>query len=61
MFRDCGFKMAGSIAAEGAVDVFESLDQIADLVARRGATGSLAEMRATAEGSRFVNLAAALF
>ena len=53
--------MAGSITAEGAIDVFETLNEIADLVTRCGATSGLAEMSATTEWSGFVNLAAALF
>lgn len=53
--------MAGSFAAEGAIDVFQSLDQIADESARCLAARCFAEMRATAEGSRFVNLAKAVF
>lgn len=56
-----GLKVAGSITAEGAIDVFETLDEIADLVARCGATSGFAEMGATTEWSGFVNLAAALF
>lgn len=61
MRGDGCLKMAGTITAEGAVDVFETLDEIADLVAWGGTSGCFAEMCATAEWSGFVNLAAALF
>jgi hypothetical protein len=43
--------MAGTIAAECAVDVFEPMDQITHEMSRRLSTGCFTKMRATAEGA----------
>jgi hypothetical protein len=54
-------KMTGTIAAESAVDVLQSLDQITHEVSGCLSACSLTEMRAAAEGARVVNLTQPVF